>query len=43
MSVFVGIMRGEYDALLEWPFTHKVTITLMDQVRHGFYKQFLSI
>ncbi|VDN57219.1 unnamed protein product [Dracunculus medinensis] len=31
MSVFVGIMRGEYDALLEWPFTHKVTITLMDQ------------
>ncbi|VDM41475.1 unnamed protein product [Toxocara canis] len=31
MSAFVSIMRGEYDALLEWPFTHKVTITLMDQ------------
>lgn len=32
MSAFVSIMRGEYDALLEWPFTHKVVITLMDQV-----------
>uniref|UniRef100_F1L6A6 TNF receptor-associated factor 1 n=1 Tax=Ascaris suum TaxID=6253 RepID=F1L6A6_ASCSU len=31
MSAFVSIMRGEYDALLEWPFTHKVVITLMDQ------------
>uniref|UniRef100_A0A0N5A8G2 MATH domain-containing protein n=1 Tax=Syphacia muris TaxID=451379 RepID=A0A0N5A8G2_9BILA len=31
LSVFVGIMKGEYDALLKWPFTHRVTLTLMDQ------------
>ncbi|CAJ0576180.1 unnamed protein product, partial [Mesorhabditis spiculigera] len=24
-------MRGEFDALLPWPFVHKVTFTLMDQ------------
>ena len=24
-------MRGEYDALLDWPFRQKVTLSLMDQ------------
>ncbi|CAJ0954919.1 unnamed protein product, partial [Mesorhabditis belari] len=32
-SIYVAIMRGEFDALLPWPFTHKVTFTLMDQTR----------
>ncbi|XP_043918586.1 TNF receptor-associated factor 3-like [Protopterus annectens] len=31
MSLFFVIMRGEYDALLPWPFRQKVTLTLMDQ------------
>ncbi|TKR76893.1 hypothetical protein L596_017965 [Steinernema carpocapsae] len=30
LSVFIGIMKGEYDAILAWPFVHKVTFTLMD-------------
>lgn len=25
------IMQGEYDPILPWPFTHKVTVTLIDQ------------
>jgi len=25
------VMRGEYDALQKWPFTHKVTMMLLDQ------------
>ncbi|XP_025104197.1 TNF receptor-associated factor 3-like [Pomacea canaliculata] len=31
MSLFFVIMRGEYDALLNWPFRQKVTLTLLDQ------------
>lgn len=31
LSVFFVIMRGEYDALLPWPFHHKVTFRLLDQ------------
>ncbi|KAF8359157.1 trf-1 [Pristionchus pacificus] len=30
-AVYVTILRGEYDALLQWPFVHKVTVSLMDQ------------
>ncbi|XP_003391412.2 PREDICTED: TNF receptor-associated factor 2-like isoform X1 [Amphimedon queenslandica] len=31
MSLFFVVMKGEYDALLPWPFTHKVTFKLMNQ------------
>ncbi|XP_073496912.1 TNF receptor-associated factor 1 [Phyllobates terribilis] len=31
ISLFFAIMKGEYDALLPWPFRHKVTFMLMDQ------------
>ena len=31
ISVFFVVMRGEYDALLRWPFRQKVTIMLLDQ------------
>ncbi|GMR41596.1 hypothetical protein PMAYCL1PPCAC_11791, partial [Pristionchus mayeri] len=30
LSVYVTILRGDYDALLQWPFIHKVTVSLMD-------------
>ncbi|XP_067928241.1 TNF receptor-associated factor 4-like isoform X2 [Watersipora subatra] len=30
-SVFVCICKGEHDALLLWPFCHRVTFTLLDQ------------
>ncbi len=33
LSFFVTLMRGEYDALLPWPFRQAVTLTLMDQNR----------
>ena len=33
MSLFFVLMKGEYDALLKWPFSPKVTLTLMDQER----------
>ncbi|NXD00202.1 TRAF1 factor, partial [Certhia familiaris] len=31
MSLFFVVMKGDYDALLPWPFRHKVTFMLMDQ------------
>ena len=31
ISVFFVVMRGEYDALLRWPFRQKVTVMLLDQ------------
>lgn len=30
-SIFFVVMRGEYDALLRWPFRQKVTFMLLDQ------------
>ncbi|XP_068106059.1 TNF receptor-associated factor 1 [Hyperolius riggenbachi] len=31
ISLFFAIMKGEYDALLAWPYKHKVTFMLLDQ------------
>lgn len=31
LSLFFVVMKGEYDALLPWPFRQKVTLMLMDQ------------
>ena len=31
LSVFIVVMKGEYDAVLRWPFNKKVKITLIDQ------------
>ena len=31
MSVFTVVMKGEYDAILPWPFRKKVTFTVIDQ------------
>uniref|UniRef100_A0A8C9M985 TNF receptor-associated factor n=1 Tax=Panthera tigris altaica TaxID=74533 RepID=A0A8C9M985_PANTA len=31
LSLFIVVMRGEYDALLPWPFRNKVTFMLLDQ------------
>ena len=31
ISIFFVIMRGQYDALLRWPFRQKITFMLMDQ------------
>ncbi|CAF0991009.1 unnamed protein product [Rotaria sp. Silwood1] len=31
VSLFISICRSDYDALLSWPFSHRVTFTLLDQ------------
>ncbi|XP_013927966.1 PREDICTED: TNF receptor-associated factor 1-like [Thamnophis sirtalis] len=34
LSLFLVVMKGEYDFQLKWPFQHKVTFTLLDQVNN---------
>jgi len=31
MSLFICVCKGEFDSLLSWPFSHKITFTLLDQ------------
>ncbi len=31
VSLYICICRGEYDCLLSWPFSHRITFTLLDQ------------
>ena len=31
ISVFFVVMRGDYDALLKWPFEHKVSLILVGE------------
>ena len=31
LSIFFVLMKGEFDALLKWPFNHKVSLILVDQ------------
>ena len=35
ISFFLTIMKGEYDALLEWPFQLTVTLTMINQKGNG--------
>lgn len=39
LSLFITMMRGEYDALLQWPFTQMVTLLLLDQSNTTMRKQ----
>lgn len=31
ISLFLVVMKGEFDAILPWPFRHRVTLSLLDQ------------
>ena len=31
ISVYLVVMRGEYDSLLVWPMRHRIKLTLLDQ------------
>ena len=42
MSVYISFVKGEYDALLPWPFLGTITISILDQQENGnnFVKSF---
>ena len=31
ISLFIVVMKGTYDALLQWPFSEKITLYILDQ------------
>ncbi|KAJ8276031.1 hypothetical protein COCON_G00077830 [Conger conger] len=31
LSIYIRVLPGEYDSLLEWPFSYKVTFSILDQ------------
>ena len=35
LSLFFVIMKGEFDALLSWPFQSRITLTLINQDNHS--------
>ncbi|XP_078422493.1 TNF receptor-associated factor 2-like [Cetorhinus maximus] len=39
ISLFLAIVRGEYDDVLPWPFKQKVTFALLDQVEQNHIKE----
>lgn len=41
ISYFFTIMRGEYDALLVWPFQHSVTLTMLGRTPPHIIKNFM--
>ncbi|XP_047136080.1 TNF receptor-associated factor 5 isoform X2 [Hydra vulgaris] len=38
ISLYLIIMKGDYDNLLDWPFNHKITFYLLDQSVHRKHK-----
>ncbi len=38
LSLYLIIMKGEYDALLDWPFDQKITFNLLDQSEQRKHK-----
>ena len=48
LSMYIFVMKGEYDAILPWPFKKKVTVTLLDQQedpveRENVLKSFIPV
>jgi len=39
LSVFIVVMKGEYDSILPWPFKKKVKVTLIDQQEDPFERE----
>ncbi|XP_069775535.1 TNF receptor-associated factor 2-like isoform X3 [Narcine bancroftii] len=42
ISLFLAIVRGEYDEVLPWPFRQRVTFLLLDQAGHRHLKESFS-
>ena len=37
LSLFIVVMKGEFDSLLPWPFRQKVTLSMLNQNRTGVH------
>ncbi|XP_067045407.1 TNF receptor-associated factor 4-like [Acropora muricata] len=42
IALFVQMVKGDYDDLLRWPFTGKITLTILDQSEGFAFRQHIS-
>ena len=42
IALFVHMMQGDYDSILEWPFTGRITLTILDQSEGTEFRQHIS-
>ena len=42
IALFVHMMKGDYDGILEWPFTGRITLTILDQSEGTEVRQHIS-
>ena len=42
IALFVHMMQGDYDSILEWPFTGGITLTILDQSEGTEFRQHIS-
>lgn len=42
LSLFVHMMRGEWDDILEWPFTGRITLAILDQSENVEFRRPIS-
>ncbi|XP_015777802.1 PREDICTED: TNF receptor-associated factor 6-like isoform X9 [Acropora digitifera] len=42
IALFVHMMNGDYDSVLEWPFTGRITLTILDQSEGTEFRQHIS-
>ncbi|XP_044174913.1 TNF receptor-associated factor 6-like isoform X1 [Acropora millepora] len=42
IALFVHMMQGDYDSILEWPFTGRITLAILDQSEGTEFRQHIS-
>ena len=42
VALFVHMMQGDYDSILEWPFTGKIALSILDQSDGAEYRHHIS-
>ena len=42
IALFVHMMQGDYDSILEWPFTRRITLTILDQFEGTEFRQHIN-
>ena len=42
IALFVHMMQGDYDNILEWPFTGRITLTILDQSENTEFRHHIS-
>ena len=43
MSIYLIIMKGDFDSILIWPFAKRVTITLLDQKENSNDRKYITV